>query len=254
MARVTPSVITTSSVTIEGLDIEDAQQHIMAMLQVKNLIELKETSIQKKQTALLQWVHKFYRTLCQHMPGVQQLIDTETLLTMAVKPEEMKLFLPAQLQARTVTYKKSSHVGTSQSMYLMNHMLQDQIEAKMKALSETYCQACASLIVLHGKGDWCRTLCKLKLEDIRGISEQLLQSKEKEQFQKNWEHARLSADDMNSLVSGLNIPTIVVNPMLSLGQSKNHLSWIWFTHWSVVKGSDRSTPSTGGQFQGDTRE
>ncbi|KAK1216515.1 hypothetical protein PQX77_020872 [Marasmius sp. AFHP31] len=148
-----------------------------------------------------------------------EVISLEDRLCYAQAHEALSR-LRAQLRARTVAYKKSSHAGASQSMYLKNHTL----------------------------------LAKLKPEDVRGISERLLRSKEKEQFQKDWERAGLSADDVNSLVGGLNVPTIAVNPTLSLGQSKDHLSWIWFTHRSVVEGSDGSTPSISNKQGADFEE
>ncbi|KAJ8076146.1 hypothetical protein PM082_022131 [Marasmius tenuissimus] len=47
---------TASSVIIKGLDIEDSQQHLLAMVSLKSLTELKAISIQKKRTALLQHI------------------------------------------------------------------------------------------------------------------------------------------------------------------------------------------------------
>ncbi|KAL0567068.1 hypothetical protein V5O48_014920 [Marasmius crinis-equi] len=277
-----------SSIIIEGLDIEDSQQHILAMLKIRNLTEFKETSIQKKRTALLQRIRKFYGSLRHHMPSVQRLIDMEPPLSEATRPEELKLFLPssldhsilhpsaipdpsgasttqvvcpaelidledrlrfaqaheslsrlrAQLRAQTVAYKETSKEGASQSMYLRLHTLQDQIEAKVKALSETYRRARAALLVLRGEGSWCRVLRELKPEDVRGISERLLRAEEKRRFNKDRERAGYSTEDLNALVGKVNVSTVAVNPTLARGQDKDQLSWIWYTHRIVVDNSD----------------
>ncbi|KAJ8076147.1 hypothetical protein PM082_022132 [Marasmius tenuissimus] len=102
-----------------------------------------------------------------------ELISLEDCLRFAQAHEALSR-LRAQLRARTVAYKNSSHVAASQKMFLKVHALQDQIEAKVKALSETYCQAHAALLVLRGQGEWCSTLRELHPDDVRGISEQLL--------------------------------------------------------------------------------
>ncbi|KAK1221816.1 hypothetical protein PQX77_015369 [Marasmius sp. AFHP31] len=290
------AVSTASNVVIEGLDIEDSQQHLLAMLQHKNLTEVKKTAIQKRRTALLQRIRKFYASLCQLIPGIQKLVDSE-LAANTDHPETLKTFLPssldpgmlrpnpspdtstsiptfptdlilledrlrfaqahealsrlrAQLRARTVAYKNSSRVAASQSMFLKTRTLQEQIESKVKALSETYRRARAALLTLRGEGDWMRSLRELRPEDVRGISERLLRSGEKDQLQRDQERAGFSTDEINSVLNGANVPTVPMNPTLSLGQSKEHLSWIWFTHRHVVEGSD-STASISGEQQAD---
>ncbi|KAK1223408.1 hypothetical protein PQX77_013717 [Marasmius sp. AFHP31] len=303
------TVSTASSVVIEGLDIEDSQyvdvvfgspisittlyrQHLLAMLQHKNLTEVKKTAIQKRRTALLQRIRKFYASLCHLIPGIQKLADSE-LADNSDHPESLKSFLPstldpamlrpnpspdtspsltcptelilledrlrfaqahealsrlrAQLRARTVAYKKSSRVVASQSMYLKTRTLQDQIEAKVKALSETYRRARAALLTLRGEGDWMLSLRELRPEDVRGISERLLRSGEKEQLQRDQERAGMTADEISTVLNGTNVPTVPVNSMLSLGQSKEHLSWIWFTHRVVVEGGGPMTSISGEQ-------
>ncbi|KAK1216163.1 hypothetical protein PQX77_021216 [Marasmius sp. AFHP31] len=303
MAGGSASLSTASSVIIEGLDIEDSQQYLLAMVNSKNLTELKETSIQKKRTALLKRIRKYYSSLLQHMPAAQRLIDTEPPLSRATRPETLKLFLPssldpsylrpapspsfpsetsgkiicpselisledrlrfaqahealsrlrAQLRARTVAYKNSSRVVASQSMYLKVHSLQDQIEAKVKALSDTYRRARAALLVLRNQGDWCNILRELQPDDVRGISERLLRTAEKQQFIQDRERAGYSAADLDSLVGG-NVPTVQVNPTLATGQTKNHLSWIWFTHRAVVDGRGDGVASISGGDGADFEE
>ncbi|KAL0563734.1 hypothetical protein V5O48_018330 [Marasmius crinis-equi] len=289
MAGKSSPLQTASSVIIEGLDIEDSQQHILAMLKIKNLTEFKETSIQKKRTALLQRIRKFYGSLRHHMPAVQRLIDKDSPLSEATRPEELKLFLPssldpsilrplppspansnpgttrivcpselidmedrlrfaqaheslsrlrAQLRARTVAYKETSKESASQTMYLRLHTLQDQIEAKVKALSETYRRAQAALLVLRGEGPWCTVLRELQPEDVRGISERILRAAEKRRLDKDRERAGISTEELNSLVGKVNVPTVAVNPTLTRGQDKDQLSWIWYTHRIVVESSD----------------
>ncbi|KAG7087076.1 hypothetical protein E1B28_013058 [Marasmius oreades] len=313
MAGESTSLTTANQVIIEGLDIEDTQQHLIAILAHTKLSEYKETSIQAKRTTLLHRLRKYYASLIQHMPSVQLLIDAEPSLSEALHPEQVKLFLPstldpsllwpstqpqhashpsgqttdtqhaggccctscgvdgtircvicpselisledrlrfaqahealsrlrAQLRARTVAYKNSSRVIASQGMYVKLRALKDQIETKVKALTVMYRRARAALLVLRGEGDWSQMLKELKDEDVRGISERLLRTGEKEELKKAQELVGVSAEDINAVLDGINTATVPVNPTLCLGQSSQHLSWIWFTHRMVVEGATTS--------------
>ncbi|KAK1215858.1 hypothetical protein PQX77_021510 [Marasmius sp. AFHP31] len=116
--------------------------------------------------------------------------------------------------------------------------LQDKIEVKIKALASMYHGACTALLETHGEGDWMRHLKVLQDEDIWGISEWVCKDSEREDYCQAQEQAGVSADAIDDVLESWNAPTQPFNPVLSLGQSRYALSWIWYTHLSVVGTND----------------
>ncbi|KAL0062841.1 hypothetical protein AAF712_010296 [Marasmius tenuissimus] len=214
----------------------------------------EEQGIQTRRTNLLQRIRHFREALLVHIPSLRRLIEAKPLSECS-HPEMMKLFIPStlsassqsaifplevialedrlrfaqayeslsdlrtQLRTRSVAYRNTSRLATSQGMYTKMRALQDKIEIKIKGLTLTYRTARAALIETRGEGDWMRHLRPLHDEDIRGISEQVLKDSEKEEYQQAQEKAGVSADAIDEVLENQNVPTQPFNPVLALGQS-----------------------------------
>ncbi|KAG7087392.1 hypothetical protein E1B28_013363 [Marasmius oreades] len=94
-------------------------------------------------------------------------------------------------------------------------------------IAATYRAARAALVKTRKQGEWMNSLKELQDTDIRGISEWVLKEKEKEDWRLAQEQSGLGADAIDKVLNKRNVPTIPFNPILSLGQSKQVLSWIW---------------------------
>ncbi|KAK1215567.1 hypothetical protein PQX77_021830 [Marasmius sp. AFHP31] len=213
------STSTLSGLIIKALEIEEVQRSLSMTVNGRNkLTPLQEQGIQVRRTSLLQRIRRFRDALLVHIPSLRRLIEAEPASEFS-QPETMKLFIPSSLSA---------------SLRATILPLEDKIEVRIKGLTATYRAAWAALVETRGEGDWMRHLKVLRDDDIRGISERVLKDSEKEDYRRAQEQAGISAEAVDDILENGNAPTKRFNPVLSLGQSKYVLSWIWYTHSSVV--------------------
>ncbi|KAL0568415.1 hypothetical protein V5O48_013569 [Marasmius crinis-equi] len=254
----------------EGVEIEESQRSLAETLSNTNnhTTTLQHKAIQEKQTHLLKRIRKHRQAMLLHMPLLQKLLD-KLPTTETSAPKKMPLFLPSslhpqdrsqicpaelvdvedqlrwgqcfdalarlrsQLQARTVAYKDTSRLTPSQGLFTRMQTLRAQIEAKFKAHTATYRCSRNALLAIRGEGSWTGILKELKDEDIQGITEQVLKKKEKDDWEWSQRIAGASEEAVDEVLHNRSLPTAKFNPLHSLGHSKQHLSWIWYTHQSV---------------------
>ncbi|KAG7085673.1 hypothetical protein E1B28_003218 [Marasmius oreades] len=229
---------TASGLIIEGLEIEELQRTLTTTATRKKLTEYQQTALQKTRTSLLGKIRRFRVVLFQYMPGVRRLLETDPI-THETRPENLKLFLPSnlnfstrvaiclpgitdiedrlryaqafdslsqlhsQLRARSVAYKNGSRLIPSQAMYTKLHALQDNLEVKIKAISDTYRAARSALLSLRGEGPWTLLLRELHPRDIRGITERVVQEIEKADLRRAQEMAGFTTDEINAVLKGI---------------------------------------------------
>ncbi|KAL0057539.1 hypothetical protein AAF712_015826 [Marasmius tenuissimus] len=260
-----------SDVILRGLEIEESQRTLRAALSQKKQTDTQQSENQAKAGKLLNSIRSYRQTLLGHIPALRQLMEDQPPEEHA-SPCEMCLFFPsainqelravtcpkdlirieeqlregqcydflarlrAQLQARAVAYKNASRLVPSQGLFTRTRILQNSIEKKINLLVTAYRDARRALMSLRGEGAWSRILKELKDEDVRGISERVVKEKEREERERAEGIAGVSHDDFALLLEN-NIPTAPFNPVLTLGQTKQHLSWIWYTY-KDVEGTD----------------
>ncbi|KAL0576148.1 hypothetical protein V5O48_005839 [Marasmius crinis-equi] len=265
-----------SELITEGVDIEEAQpmfvrRALTVALTKKTPTTLQEKNNQQKRTSLLKRIRKHRQAMVAHMPLLQRLIDRlptkesstpekmTLLLPSTLTPTERSLIYPPelieaedqlrfgqcydslarlrlQLQARHVAYKDTSRLTPSQGLYTRTQTLRNQIEAKVKACSATYRESRKALLAIRGEGPWTNILKELRDDDIRGITERTLKRKEREDWEEAQEIAGVSEEAIDEVLNDRSVPTLEINPIHMIGQSKQHLSWIWYTHQSFAEG------------------
>ncbi|KAJ8090814.1 hypothetical protein PM082_024727 [Marasmius tenuissimus] len=260
-----------SNVILRGLEIEESQRTLRAAMSQKKQTDTQQSENQAKAAKLLNSICSHRQTLLGHIPALRQLMEDQPPEEQN-SPCEMCLFFPsainqeiravtcpkdlirieeqlreaqcydflarlrAQLQARTVAYKNASRLIPSQGLFTRTRILQNSIEKKINLLSSAYRAARKALLSLRGDGAWARVLKELRDEDVRGISERVVKEMEREERERAENIAGVTHDDFEALLEN-NIPTAPFNPVLTLGQTKQHLSWIWYTYKNV-EGTD----------------
>lgn len=167
---------------------------------------------------------------------VTALVEQEDALRNAQADEALR-DLCSGLQTRTFVHKfKRKHTG-GQGAYTKSRELLDGIEHCICTAATRYRAARAALFALRGPGLWENVLQELRQEDIRGMSERLLNDKGKEENCKARLMAGLSADADGADIDAYGEPvepTVLFN--LETGEGRRTLSWIWYT--GTIKDSD----------------
>jgi len=149
---------------------------------------------------------------------------------------------------RTYASRYKVNNVSSQRHYTRFRALQEHTESKIKAARIKYTTARDALLSLRGPGDWEKTLCELRPEDIRGLSEQALVAEEQEELRQTQTLARLGPDiDGISERQRDDLPAMTLNPYLALGEGHRTLSWIWYGT-TVEEVSDSQTEACKSYF------
>ncbi|KAL0571201.1 hypothetical protein V5O48_010766 [Marasmius crinis-equi] len=254
-----------SSLIMEGVDIEESQRALAESLSEKGSTVLQQKAIQEKRTQLLKRIRKHRNAMVLHMPLLKPLLE-KLPANETSTPEKMSLFLPSslpaqhrsricpqelvnvedqlrwgqcfdalarlrsQLQSRMVAYKYTTRLTPSQGLWTRMQTLRHQIETKVKAHTATYRCSHKALLAIRGEGSWTNVLKELKDQDVRGITERVLKRKEREDWEWSQEVSGVSEDAIDEVVRNRSLPTADFNPLHSIGQSRQYLSWIWYTH------------------------
>ncbi|KIK49962.1 hypothetical protein GYMLUDRAFT_183314, partial [Collybiopsis luxurians FD-317 M1] len=149
--------------------------------------------------------------------------------------------LRGQLRARQVAYVHTSQIATGQKYITSCRELQQTIELRIKLLRTQYKNAHKCFLILRGPGVWQETFQELKGTNIRSVGERALSAEEKEMLRMAQLQAGVTQEEIDIMLNDdiSNMPTVPLNPVLALGESKRTLSWIWYT----VSGSEINNKS-----------
>lgn len=162
----------------------------------------------------------------RHNICVKGLADVEDRLRYAQAFESLSE-LRRQLRTRTLTSKFKSRNVSGQGAYTRTRTLQNGIEDRIRASRVRYCTARDALMQLRGPGDWEKALQVLKPEDVRGMNERGLNAEEKEAYRKARMLLGLPAETLQDIEEELEHATVPA--VLSVGEGRRTLSWIWYS-------------------------
>ena len=226
---------------------------------------VQATEIQKRRTALLRRITKFFEDQDVFMPGLRAYLKSQNHATPAdtTKPESIPIYLPSSiptnlrssvcisglqdfegrlrfaqgvealsalrqhLRTRVMARKLSGKNAATQQAYVRSRALQDQVESRIRATVTRYNMARAAMLALQGPGDWEKVLAVLKPDDVRGICERVMTAEEKEEQRRTRQMAGVTDD--SSLTELSHAPVVVIDPRLALGEGRRTLSWIWYS-------------------------
>ncbi|KAJ7748842.1 hypothetical protein B0H14DRAFT_3096954 [Mycena olivaceomarginata] len=261
---------------IAGIQIQEDQAALQLEVKRVNHTTIQATALQRSRTLLLGKVKVLHDIQDAYMPGLRTWISQQNPVLPTgtnATPETIPIYLPSSLPAnsrqavcvtalveqedalrnaqadealrdlrsglrtRTFAHKfKRKHTG-GQGAYTKSRELLDGIEHRIRTAATQYRAAQAALFALRGPGPWENVLQELRQEDIRGMSERLLNDEEKEENRKVRLMAGLSADADGADIDAYGEPvepTVLFN--LETGEGRWTLSWIWYT--GTIKDSD----------------
>ncbi|KAJ7716497.1 hypothetical protein B0H14DRAFT_2412883, partial [Mycena olivaceomarginata] len=261
---------------IAGIQIQEDQAALQLEVKRVNRTTIQATALQRSRTLLLGKVKALHDIQDAYMPGLRTWISQQNPVLPTgtnATPETIPIYLPSSLPAnsrqavcvtalveqedalrnaqadealrdlrsglrtRTFAHKfKRKHTG-GQGAYTKSRELLDGIEHRIRTAATRYRAARAALFALRGPGPWENVLQELRQEDIRGMSERLLNDEEKEENRKARLMAGLSADADGADIDAYGEPvepTVLFN--LETGEGRRTLSWIWYT--GTIKDSD----------------
>ncbi|KAJ7359481.1 hypothetical protein DFH08DRAFT_801278 [Mycena albidolilacea] len=198
---------TLSTFIMMGLHIEESQQCLEVAIQ--------KLDFTKHRTILLKRIHKFRELQTVYMPSVRVVLTNiqkqmydgsgeeltkvtqlfmlseianprvwERVCAMGLPTIEARLHEAEVVEAlESVIYKLRNYTG--QGLMAKGQGILHQINIHIHIAKLRYRYSQAALVVLRGHGDWEECLCMLSDEDIRGLNECALTSKEKAQ-KKHW--------------------------------------------------------------------
>jgi hypothetical protein len=228
----------------------------------RNRTSAQAAELQRKRTLLLGMVQRLRDEQAHFMPGLTRLLEENPSDESSTRPEEMKLYLPStlpartrndicvgglpaqeerlraaqarealsdlrrQLRTRTMAHQFKRRHMDGQAAYTKSQALQSAIEQKIKAATSRYNAARGALLALRGPGVWEETLRELQASDIRGMNERAMNEEEKREEQQARRLAGLDIVEVDEF--GENVePTVLFN--LATGEGRRSLSWIWYT-------------------------
>lgn len=146
------------------------------------------------------------------------------------KGKELLSELRSQLLKRTLGNKYKAKQPPSQRAFTRFKILQDQTEAKIKLAVSLYTITRNALLTLRGAGEWETMLRTLKSEDIRGMHDKAAAAEEAEDYRITRNLAGLPEGPVRGESDIMEaIPTVSHHPVISVGERKRTLSWIWYT-------------------------
>jgi len=243
--------------TINSITDLKFRQVLLDDLKISSPTVTRQTSIQHRQTSLLNRIQKFDALRRKYMPGLASYLANMSPLSeepSTSMPERIPLYLPStlpaeqrslicvagileiedqlrfaqahealtklrcQLMKRTYASRYKARNGFSQRHYTRFRTLQDHVESKIKAASQQYRAARLALLNLRGPGIWEQTLQELQPSDVRGLSEKALIDEEAEEERKT---RKMAGSRKDPIAGG--------GPHLSVGDGYRTLSWIWYS-------------------------
>ncbi|KAJ8092812.1 hypothetical protein PM082_023641 [Marasmius tenuissimus] len=236
-----------SDVILRGLEIEESQRTLRVAMLQRNPTDTQQSENQAKASKLLNSIRSHRQTLLSHSPALQQLMEDQPPEEQS-SPCDMSLFMPSsiseelhgvtcpkdliRIEDQLFAYKNASRLIPSQGQYTRTRALQNSIEKKINLLVSTYREARKALLSLRGDGTWATILKELNDADVRGISKWVVKETEIKERKRAEDIAGVAHADFELLLEN-NVPTVLFNPILTLSQSKQQLSWIWYTYKNI---------------------
>jgi hypothetical protein len=173
-----------------------------------------------------------------HLPSsfpseVRKLLCTHDIASIEERLREAEAHdglanLRKQLRIRVITYKHKSRNVASQREFMRSRDVENAIELRVMTARLNYVAAHSALRSLRGPGSWETVLQELRPEDVRGLNERVLNAEEKAQYRRTRVMAGLPEEPTDDEDLD-NIPTVMVNPSLAIGEGRRTLSWIWYS-------------------------